>query len=173
MREQMQLNPEVAALLRSALAYLTPFLLAALAGLGTLYKLERDKRHQIEQKLNENKATIYASFVEDYSALFFKPGGKEHTHEDYMRIVERVQNFARNSMMYASDDVVEKFSKFYKLQNTAVEDMTMADIYERLDSFSDVVIAIRKELGHTKTKLSYDTIGSLLITDYDKRNRSA
>jgi hypothetical protein len=167
----MEVDADVVALAKSALAYLTPFLLAALAGLGTLYKLERDKRHQIEQKLNDNKAKIYASFVEDYSALFFKPGGKDHTPEDYMRIVERVQSFARNSMMYASDEVVEKFSKFYKLQNTAVENMSMADIYERLDSFSDVVVAIRKELGHTKTKLSYDTIGTLLITDYDRHTR--
>lgn len=167
----MQPNPEIIAIGQAALAYLSPFLLAALAGIGTLYKLERDKRQQVEQKLNENKARIYASFVEDYSALFFKPGGKEHTHDDYMRIVERVQNFARNSMMYASDDVVEKFSVFYKLQNTAVENMTMADIYERLDAFSDVVIAIRKELGHTKTKLGYDTIGRLLITDYDSHHR--
>lgn len=167
----MQLDADTLALTKSALAYLTPFLLAALAGLGTLYNHERNKRHQIEQKLNDNKAKIYASFVEDYSALFFKPGGKEHTAEDYMRIVERVQNFARNSMVYASDEVVEKFSRFYKLQNTAVESMTLADTYERLDSFSDVVIAIRKELGHTKTKLSYDTIGTLLITDYDRHAR--
>jgi len=167
----MQLDPEMIAAAQSVLAYLSPFLLAALAAVGALYKSERDKRQQIEQKLNENKAKIYASFVEDYSGLFFKPGGKEHTHDDYMRIVERVQNFARNSMMYASDDVVEKFSVFYRLQNTTVENMTMDDIYERLDSFSDVVIAIRKELGHTKTKLSYDTIGRLLITDYDKHRR--
>ncbi|MFA4892188.1 hypothetical protein [Brevundimonas sp.] len=168
----MQLDPDAVTFTKSALAYLAPFLLAALAGLGTLYKLERDKRQQIEQKLNENKAKIYASFVEDYSALFFKPGGKDHTPEGYMQIVERVQNFARNSLMYASDDVVEKFSRFYKLQNTAVDgQMTMADVYERLDSFSDVVIAIRKELGHAKTKLSYDTIGSLLVTDYENRHR--
>ena len=75
-------------------------------------------------------------------------------------------------MMYASDEVVEKFSYFYKLQNAPIEeDLTTADIYKRLDSFSDVAIAIRKELGHTRTRLTYDTIGSLLITDYDSRNR--
>lgn len=167
----MHFSPEIVALAKSTLAYLSPFLLAALASLGALYKFERDKRQQIEQKLNENKANIYAKFVEDYSALFFKPGGKDHTEDDYMRIVERVHNFARNSLMYASDDVVEKFSIFYRLQNTAVENMSVAEVYARLDSFSDVVIAIRKELGHAKTKLSYDTIGSLLITDYEKRIR--
>lgn len=168
----MPLEPEAFEIIKSGLAYLSPFFLAGVAGLGALYKIERDKRHQIELKLNENKAKIYAGFVEDYSALFFKTGGKEHTDGDYMRIVERVQNFARNSMMYASDEVVEKFSYFYKLQNAPIEeDLTTADIYKRLDSFSDVVIAIRKELGHTRTRLTYDTIGSLLITDYDSRNR--
>jgi hypothetical protein len=170
----MLLEPEAFDILKSGLAYLSPFFLAGIAGLGALYKLERDKRHQIEMKLNENKAKIYSGFVEDYSALFFKPGGKDHTNDDYMKIVERVQNFARNSMIYASDEVVEKFSHFYRLQNAPIEgDLSMAEIYKRLDSFADVVIAIRKELGHTKTRLNYDTISSLLITDYDSRNRTA
>ena len=76
------IDPTALSLAKSIMAYAAPFLLAGLAGLGTLYKLERDKRLQVELKLNENKAKIYAHFVEDYSALFYKPGGNDHTHDD-------------------------------------------------------------------------------------------
>jgi hypothetical protein len=169
----MQVTPELIALSKSTLAYLSPFFLAAIAGLGTLYKLERDKRQSIEQKLNDNKIAIYSKFIDDYTQLFFRQAGQEKSQQEIEEVVRNVQHFARHSMIYASDEVVDKFSRMYRLQLTEVDPSEgLRPLYERLDAFTDVVKAMRRELGHSKTRLSYETIGGLLVTDYDKTNRS-
>lgn len=156
--------------IQAFLAILSPFLLLGLAGLGALYKMERDKRKEVETRLNENKAKIYSDFIRSYSSLFFKENGKEKTQSDLTRIAIDIQNFSRQALLYASDEVLERYHYMYRLHMKPPPDGdAMASVRENIRAFASVVKAIRKELGHTRTKINTDLIGGLLVTDYRAR----
>lgn len=152
-------------------AIASPFLLLGLAGLGALYKMERDRRRDVEARLNENKAKIYAAFIESYSGLFFKKTGGEKTVAEIEAVVHSTNDFARQALLYASDDVVRRFHKMYRLQLTPFEASEGPKaVRERIRAFADVVRAIRKELGHSNSTLDTDLVGGLLVTDYSPKS---
>ena len=48
----------------------TPILLALFAGIGWLYKHEKEKRLLIEKQLSEKKYNVYMKFIDLYFQIF-------------------------------------------------------------------------------------------------------
>ena len=149
-------------------ALISPILIAIIAGVFALYKLEKSKRHSLENQLNDKKFAIYDQYINDYTSIFFKKNGKSISDEQLMDIVHRVQQFNKTSMLYASDKVLKKYVELYKLQIKSVTDPAnkIDSIQNQIDALANLIVAMREELGHKSTRVNIDDIGTLLITDY-------
>ncbi|HEX6861139.1 MAG TPA: hypothetical protein VF138_13185 [Caulobacteraceae bacterium] len=157
---------------KNVLAIASPFLLLGMGGVGALYKMERDRRRDIEVRLNEKKAQIYSDFIQSYSKLFFRENGRDLDQKKIWELVNSTASFARQALIYASDDVVRKFHAFYRLQLTPPDPQdSLGSLRERIRAFADLVRAMRRELGHSGTRLDTDTVGGILVTDYEPERR--
>ena len=145
------------------LAALSPFLLLVLGGVGWLYRHERERRSAVERQLSEQKYRVYIELLNMFYDQFeaARHGKAVAANE---KLVTRMMNANRELIIYGSDDVARTYFEWLEVSKRAVE----AGENASLRGFGEVVVAIRRDMGNRKTKLTADDVLRQLITDYDE-----
>ena len=177
-------NPTVAAAIVAA----TATTLVSVLGVTLGRYLER--RHQIDLELRERKVPIYTEFVEGLLSVFAsvnesdgnesaKAGQQQRNRPQKGKVsaatsaansgldmVEFLTRMTPKLMIWASNDVVVKWSKFRR----------GADKHPPIDymfMMEDLMTAIRKDLGHSGGDVSKGDLLGLYINDIDEHLPSA
>lgn len=140
---------------------LVVLLTALCATLGWLYKHAHEKNLFIEKQLFEKKYTFYIGVLE----FFFNTmrGLKQDDNE----IKNKMWEFNKDLYIYAPDDVLITYQNWmYDNRNHDSQ-----NIDRMLKGVCDIIIAIRKDMGHKKTKMNSDNILKHLLLDYDKAKK--
>ncbi|MDC7219447.1 MAG: hypothetical protein PQJ59_05865 [Spirochaetales bacterium] len=136
------------------LAFLSPFLLAGLAGLGWLYKHEREKRTNIEKTLSEKKYAVYMKIMDLFFALISNAqNGNKDKPYDNTTIVE----INKDILIYGSDEVIQIFYEWTQAARIKQNSLTY---------LAKIMIAIRKDMGFPKTKITEKDFLKHMIIDY-------
>lgn len=156
---------------------LTPFLLLGIGGLGWLYRSEREKRRELEHRLNEKKAQIYHDYIENMTRVFTNETmleqKKGHSKKKIFDMTIKNFEFCRNSLIYGSSEIVNLQSQYMSFMFSTSRDDEMADdeghefLRKHLEYISRIISAMRKELGHPKPEVTIENIGDMFITDFD------
>lgn len=143
------------------LASISPFLLALLAGVGWLYRHERERREAVERQLSEKKYRAYIALVD----IFFDvmKDMKESSTIDQKVVVRRMMDANKELMLFGSDEVVSTYQRW--LTSARNEKPVFAQ-------FAQLIIAMRRDMGNHKTNMTPDDVLRSLITDYDKAKQS-
>jgi predicted DNA-binding ribbon-helix-helix protein len=154
----MNNNGNTVATIVPVLAALSPFLAALLGLVGLLYRHERERREAVEHQLSEHKYKAYVELLEIFFDLM--KSIKADRKIPQAKLTNRMIDASKDLMVYGSDEVVAIYQQWLK---DAREGKPGG-----LTWFGDLVVAIRRDMGHTKTKITSDQILRQLITDYDQ-----
>ncbi len=141
-------------------------LIAALGGLGYLYRSSRDKRRDLEQQLASSKRDLYGQYVtvlKDVAGV--SQGGKLTKPEVY---VDRLRTFAFSSTLIASDPVVRAHIRFTNLERIAPGNASVV-----VAAVGDVLLALRRDIGFADTKLSNRDLLGVFVKEIDDDRISA
>ena len=139
------------------LATISPFLLALLGGVGWLYRHEKERREAVERQLSEHKYKAYIALLEVFFEVMKKTTlGKKI---DQKEINDRMIDASKDLIIYGSDEVIETYQRW---QHKARKNEPGA-----LTEFAEIIISIRRDMGHSKTRITSENVLRQLITDYD------
>jgi hypothetical protein len=139
-------------------AALSPFLAALLGLVGLLYRHERERREAVERQLSEHKYRAYIELLDIFFDLI--KSTKVDRKTPLAKVTNRMIDASKDLMVYGSDQVVTIYQQWLK---DAREGRAGG-----LRLFGDLVVAIRRDMGHSKTKITSDQILRQLIIDYDE-----
>jgi predicted DNA-binding ribbon-helix-helix protein len=143
--------------LLAILTVATPFLLLVLGGVGWLYRHERERRAAAEQQVSERKYQAYLALLNIFFDQF-----KAIRHKKQLpmgQLVDRMVDANKELMLYASDDVLSLYQDWLEQSRRGVVDM---------EQFGQLIVEIRRDMGHPKTGISSDDVLRQVITDYDQ-----
>lgn len=139
------------------LAAISPLLLALLGAMGWLYKHERERRGAAERQVSERKYNAYIKLLD----IFFD-GLKEirtGQRKPERKRMEQMLDANKDIILFGSDDVFRIYSSWLLEVRTGVNDM---------EKFGDLIVAVRHDMGHPRSRITGDDILRHLITDYDR-----
>lgn len=140
----------------TALAIASPFLLAALAGSGWLYRHERERRAAVERQVSERKYAAYTTLLDIFFTMMKgMKGAKGLTEKE---LTDRMIDANKDLMLFASDPVLRLYHEFLRNSREGVVDM---------EQFGEIIVAIRRDMGNAKTKVTAENVLRQIITDYD------
>ena len=129
---------------------------AIIAGLGYLYKSERDRREGVERQLSEHKYNTYMTLMNMYTDVMkASKTSKPLKPED---LVDRMQDLGKDLIIYGSDDVVKAFQKWVDAGRKG---------QMSIKQFGELVVAIRRDMGNKRTKITHEEVLRQFINDYD------
>ncbi len=128
-----------------------------LAAIGWLFKTEREKRRVVENQLSDKKYSVYQSIIELFIEILNSVRLNKPLDAEYRDA--KMINIMKDLIIYGSDSVLKKFS-FYK------QNATPTDPIRALKLYYDVMIEIRKDMGHPKTIANEDDLLGMFIIDY-------
>lgn len=155
--------------------FLSPFLIVILGGLGWLVRHEREKRAQLEARLNEAKAKIYHNVIVAFASMFSKEikNGKPipPSEKKVFEILEAINDFSRQGLVYAPKSVMDAHANFVRhfFDNAdAPSEKAIENLSLGMEKFTLLVNAIREDLGHEKKRSNFttDDLGRIFINDY-------
>lgn len=138
-----------------------PILLAFLAGVGWMYRHEREKRDEIERKLSDTKFKVYNDLIDIFIGVLQEQKQKQKSTINERKIISTLQSAQRQLLMYGSDDVLGEFINFMEFCYAG-----NTDIHKMMKIYSNFLIAIRKDMGNKHSKIKNHDILRMLITDY-------
>jgi len=139
------------------LAALTPVLVLLLGGVGWLYRHERERRAAVERQLSEDKYNAYIELIDIFFDAF--KHAKKGKSFDAQSSMERMIDANKELVMYGSDEVVKTYFDWLASARSGTIDMEL---------FGDVVIAIRRDMGNSKTELTSHDFLRMLLSDFDR-----
>ena len=142
------------------LQVLTPILVLALAGLGYLYKAEREKREAVERQLSDKKYETYVALMGVFFGMLTRTLSGRST-EPGTEVVAKMIDIHKDLMIYGADEVLTTYESWM------TETRRSQTPQKALRGFGEVVVAIRRDMGQRETKVTSDHVLRLLITDYD------
>lgn len=145
----------------TGLAIATPFLIVLLGGFGWLYRHEKERREAIEQQLSEKKHGAYIAILEIFFNQFKAVALKEEGLTP-KELISKMNDANKELMIYASDAVLRIYQRF--LAEARREKVNMVVL-------GDLIVAIRRDMGNLKTKITSDDILRQILTDYDKAKK--
>lgn len=131
-----------------------PILLTLFAGLGWLYKHEKEKRLLIERQLSEKKYIVYYKFITIYFDIF--KNVKKGKKFDANQFVDKMIEIKKELIIYGSDEVIKKFFKWEIFSHSG---------NKSLIPITDVIIEMRKDMGSPKTKISTKMFLRSIVND--------
>ena len=137
-------------------AAMSPFLLAALAGLGWMYKHERERRSAAEQQISERKRQAYLALLSVYFDMM--RGVKAAKVSDEKEAATCLFDAGAELLLFGSDGVIKAFNRLR--QRAQANELRLLDLGE-------LMVAIRRDMGHRKTKMTADEALAHFINDYD------
>ena len=131
-----------------------PIILAIIAGLGWLYKHEKEKRLLIERQLSDKKYDVYFKFISVYFDIFktIKKGQKF----DASKLTGKMIDIKKELTIYGSDEVIRKFFKWEQASSNEVNSLI---------PITDIIIEMRKDMGNPKTKITTNDFLKSLVRD--------
>jgi len=150
----------------SVLAVLSPVLVFVLAGVGWLYRHERERREAAERQVSEHKYKAYIALLDIFFDLMkaTKLGRKVKQNE----LIDRMYDVNKELVLYGSDDVVRIYLKWLENARKHAYDTENFAALGALQDFGALVVGIRRDMGYAKTKISTDDVLRHFITDYDE-----
>lgn len=141
-------------------AVLTPVLLVLLTGVGWFYKHERERREAAEHQVSEHKYRTYIHLLDIFfDTMKATKAGKNMSEKE---LHDSMFDVNKDIILYGSDDVVRIYQKW-------LEDAQKgAGGIAGVERFGELVVAIRRDMGYPKTKISSDEVLRQFITDYDE-----
>jgi len=152
-------------LIKTLLSTTLPIILAGIIGyISWLYQKEKEKRISVQNQLSDKKYQVYIKIIN----LFF--GVFEDTiltkNKKQSDIEAKMIEIVKELTIYGSDGVLKQFSYWKRTAGTGTKTPT-----EGLKDFVDIIIALRKDMGHSNTKINYDDVLGMMIIDYDKNKK--
>ncbi len=135
---------------------LIPILVVILAGIGWLYRHEKEKRLQIEKQLSESKYKVYIQLLTVFFHIFKQVKKGQKTNAD--KLIGTMVDIKKELIIYGNDDVLKSFFNWEKASQSN----------ENLYALAHLVIEVRKDMGNPKTKITtLDFLNSLVATKED------
>ena len=118
-----------------------------------------ETRTSIRKEHREKKIPVY----EDLIQFMFKVmmGVKTDNAPDEQEVLEFMSTFTQRAMVWASDDVLNAWIRF----RGASMDEQQANPIALMFVYEDLILAIRKDLGHKNKDLTRGKVLSLFVTD--------
>jgi hypothetical protein len=154
----MQSDGSIINIIVSVLAVLSPMLVVLLGFVVWLYQHERERRESVEDQVSEHKYKAYIELLEIFFGLLKSVKADKKIRQ--AKLTERMIDASKDLMVYGSDEVVSIYQQWIQ---DAREGKPGG-----LSIFGELVVAIRRDMGHGKTKITSDQILRQLITDYDE-----
>lgn len=147
--------------MESFLVITTPIILTLLAGVGWLYKHEKEKRVQIEKQLSEKKYQVYIKFINLYFQLYenVKNNKKMPNSEMSKTMIE----IKKELMMYGSDSVVKRFFIWQQFSKDNKTNVSLIPI-------TNIIIEMRKDMGMPKSKITTTDFLKSLVRNEEEYN---
>ena len=138
----------------------TPILILLLAGLGWLYKHEREKRTRAEEQLNPIKRETYEELVSIFFDIFKdQKKNKDLSPENYtLRLMEA----GKKMMLFASDEIFLHYRDWFEMAKQGKVSLL---------HFGNLIIKARKDMGLWNTKITGEDILRMLLTDFDEAKK--
>jgi len=141
-----------------------PLILALFAGVGWLYKHEKEKRLLVERQLSEKKYQVYIKFI----SLFFKiyenqKFNKTMSEQEMVRVMIDIK---KDLIIYGNDKVIKKFFEWEEFSGTGKIS---------LRPITDVIIEMRKDMGSPKTTITTSSFLRSIVkekTEYDNLKKN-
>jgi hypothetical protein len=138
-------------------AALSPLVVLALAGVGWLYRHERERRENVELQVSERKHQAYLSVLNIYFDLM-KPENRGK-QPDTRLVTNMMFDANKELILFGSDEVVTLYLNWF-------QELRQGSL--NLERLGELVVAIRRDMGHPRTDLTAETVLRHLITDYDE-----
>jgi hypothetical protein len=115
-----------------------------------------EKKRDLEALHREKKIPIYTEFLEGVFNVFY--GGKQGEQID---IVSMLQKWQIRIVVWGGADVVNAYLRWKDLLSTT------QPTAKSLRATNDLILAIRKELGHNDLALTEDLFARFILREYE------
>ena len=144
----------------------TTLLAAAIAAFGVvmsaLISKKEDRKAAVEAQMRDNKVPSYEMVIKLVYDVANTVQKNEKIDETEMR--ETMFEIMRQITVWAPDEVVRAFVDFKKNKPSYKQ---LDDPRNTLDLVADLILAIRKDLGHNKGSLDRKTVLAMFVSDVD------
>ncbi|MFC5732187.1 hypothetical protein [Cytobacillus gottheilii] len=151
---------------RISAALITGFLAVVAASLSITIPKYLEKKKEIEEQHRQQKIPAYQSLLNFIFNLLMgsKPGNKPMTEKE---IIEFMSKFTQDLILWGSDDVIKSYRNFrlYLINRTPKEEI---DNHTYMELLEDLLLSLRKDMGHKNKSLERGELLSLFINDVDK-----
>lgn len=137
----------------------TSILLMLVAGLGWLYKTEKEKRIHIERQLSDKKYEVYIKLMSIFTDLMKNLKLKKEYNEKKMTV--EMYDIQKELLIFACDDVLKAFYKWQKESQNK----------KNLFYLAKLIIEVRKDMGFPKTKITTEDYLQSLLTSKEEFNK--
>ena len=132
------------------------------AWIGYAVRASQQKKLEVEKALEEDKRDLYKRFV---ALLFNMLDDARKQQTDVRKYERKMIELTRDMTIYASDEVLKLYIEFRTMAFNRVHESSPTRF---MGWMGDIIVAIRKDLGHTMTKISSKDVLKTFITDVDK-----
>lgn len=126
---------------------------AIVGGLGWIIKSSIERRREYERALAESKRDQYGKFLEIMNKLLSVKGARELSSDD----LDELRLWSLRLGLIGSDHVVQAWNK--------VRLIGQGDAQHVLDEWSTLVLAMRRDCGHTNTRLRAKELLTLFVNE--------
>jgi len=136
-------------------------LTAVLTWIGHAVLTSQQRRLNVAIALEQRKRDLYKQFLTFFfNVLKQQKGGKVLNNDE---LASSLMDMTKDMAIYASDEVLRLF---LQLRTMALEEEQ--DPAQIIELFGKIIRQIRKDLGHSMTRIEPKDILTLFITDIDK-----
>lgn len=123
-----------------------------------------EKRMEIEEHLREKKSQTYKELVE----FFFKilMGSKTNESLTEKELIKFMSRFTENLILWGSEEVILSYKAYRMHFISRKQEETLT--HESINLMENLLLAIRKDMGHKNKGLQQGDILSLFINDVDE-----
>ncbi|MHC5612358.1 MAG: hypothetical protein ACYTXA_15450 [Nostoc sp.] len=138
------------------------FITILIALLGTLFTVGGNLNIQVRNEQKPKKIEIYDKVIKFFFDSIFasKLGREPKTEAD---LVQGFADMTPDLILWASDDVLNLYIKFRQVANNNMQDSSSNPIL----LFGQMLLAMRKDLGHQNNKLNELSILGTFVTDVE------
>lgn len=152
-------------LIKTILTTTLPIIFTGLiAYISWLYQREKEKRISIQNQLSDKKYQVYIKIINLFFGLFEDTVLKKN--ETQINIDAKMLEIIKELTIYGSDGALKQFS--YWKRTSGSGNKTPA---QGLKDFVDILVALRKDMGHPKTKVNYDDVLGMMIVDFESTKK--
>ncbi|MCY3629861.1 MAG: hypothetical protein OXI05_08140 [Bacteroidota bacterium] len=130
--------------------------------MSALISKKEDRKAAVEAQMRDNKVPSYEMVIKLVYDVANTVQKNEKIDETEMR--ETMFEIMRQITVWAPDEVVRAFVDFKKNKPSYKQ---LDDPRNTLDLVADLILAIRKDLGHNKGSLDRKTVLAMFVSDVD------